>query len=105
MPLKRGKVESALERKGFVRREGDHSQFTYRTEQGTQTGVRTKTSHGRRSADIGDRLLSRMAIQCHLSNRQFRDFVDCLLTRSGYEKELAAKGVLQLGQVAADDRD
>lgn len=32
MPLKRGGVEAALERKGFARHEGDHSRFTYYTE-------------------------------------------------------------------------
>ena len=102
MPLKRGDVEAALESKGFVRRESDHSHFTYCTERGVQTLVRTKTSHGRRSADIGDRLLSRMAKQCHLSNRQFRNFVDCSLSRHGYERELVAKDILQNSDLSED---
>ena len=102
MPLKRGDVEAALERKGFVRREGDHAHFTYCTERGVVTGVRTKTSHGRKGVDIGDRLLSRMAKQCRLSNHQFRDFVDCSLSRRGYEHALAARGVLQDGDFASN---
>lgn len=102
MPLKRGDVEAALERKGFARHEGDHSRFTYYTERGMQTSVRTKTSHGKRSADIGDPILSRMAKQCHLSNQQFRDFVDCSLSRRGYEAVLVQKDVLQHDDLAED---
>lgn len=103
MPLERGGVEAALERKGFLRSEGDHSKFTYYTEQERRkTSVRTKTSHGRRSADISDELLSRMAKQCRLSNRQFRDFVDCSLSRRGYERALVAVGVLQSDELAED---
>ena len=38
---------------------------------------------------------SRMARQCHLTNQQLRDFVDCSLSRSDYESVLAASDVLQ----------
>ena len=67
-----------------------------------RTSVRTMTSHGRRSADIGDPILSRMAKQCHLSNQQFRDFVDCSLSRNDYESVLVARDVLQHGDLAND---
>lgn len=100
VPLKRGDVEAALERKGFKRRESDHSQFIYYTERGLKTGVRTKTSHGRSGADIRDDILSRMAKQCRLSNQQFRDFVDCRLSRRDYEDVLAASDVLQQRDLA-----
>lgn len=94
MPLRRGDVEAALERKGFERRKGDHRYFTYCTARGTRTRVRTKTSHGRSGADIDDELLSRMAKQCRLSKEQFRDFVDCSLSRSDYEGVLLEKDIL-----------
>ena len=100
MPLKRGNVEVALERKGFERHEGDHSRFTYYTEQGMRTGVRTMTSHGRRSADIRDSILSLMAKQCRLSNQQFQAFVDCSLSRRDYESVLVEKSVLQHSDLA-----
>lgn len=95
MPLKRRDVMAALESKGFSRRGGDHAYFIYRTERGTLTDVRTKTSHGRGGADISDSLLSRMARQCHMSNPQFRDFVDCSLTRRGYEFVLVDANIIQ----------
>ena len=105
MPLKRGEVEAALERKGFERREGDHSQFRYHTESGQLTRVRTMTSHGRRGAEIRDSVASLMARprQCRLSMRQFRRLVDCSLSRGAYERELVAGGVLQHGDLAQDD--
>ena len=67
-----------------------------------RTSVRTMTSHGRRSTDIGDPILSRMAKQCHLSNQEFRDFVDCSLSRNDYESVLVARDVLQHGDLAND---
>ena len=100
MPLKRGEVEAALERKGFERREGAHAQFRYRTESGRLTRVRTMTSHGRRGADIRDSTVGLMARQCCLSIRQFRRLVDCSLSRGAYESELVAGGVLQHGDLA-----
>lgn len=102
MPLKRRDVEAALERKGFLRRERDHAYFIYQTEQGTLTDVRTKTSHGRRGADISDSLLSRMARQCHMSPPQFRDFVDCSLTRRHYEFVLVDADIIQPDELAED---
>ena len=95
MPLKRRDVEAALERKGFERREGAHSLFTYHTVRGTETRVRTMISHGKRSADIRPSTASLMARQCYLSNRQFRRLVDCSLSRRDYERELLAKRIIE----------
>lgn len=105
MPLKRRDVEAALQRKGFERREGDHSLFTYHTERGKETSVRTMTSHGRRGADIHDSVASMMARQCCLSNQQFRRFVDCSLSRRDYEMELLARHILQHDDLAESGDD
>ena len=102
MPLKRLDVMAALERKGFSRREGDHAYFIYQTERGTRTDVRTKTSHGRSGVDISDSLLSRMARQCHMSNSQFRNFVDCSLTRRGYEFVLVDANIIRPDELAEE---
>ena len=90
MSLKRRDIEKALERKGFKRTEGDHSFFIFYTQAGKKTTVRTKTSHGRGSEDIGDTLISRMAKQCELTNGDFRQLVDRRLSRKNYEKKLKA---------------
>ena len=89
---KRAAVESALEAKGFRRRESDHSYFVYYTQEGRKTPVRTKTSHGRGSADIPDSLIGRMARQCRLRTAQFRDLVDCPLSQAEYEELLTTNG-------------
>ena len=89
---KRATVESALEAKGFRRRESDHSYFVYYTQEGKKTPVRTKTSHGRGGADLPNKLFSRMARQCKLRTAQFRDLVDCPLSQAGYEELLTTNG-------------
>lgn len=74
--------------------EGNHSFFIYCTQAGKKTTVRTKTSHGRGNQDIGDRLTSRMAKQCKLTNADFRQLVDCRLSRKRYEEKLKASGAV-----------
>ncbi|MDE0390620.1 MAG: hypothetical protein OXI57_00950 [Rhodospirillales bacterium] len=87
----RAAVESALEAKGFRRRETHHSYFVYYTEKGAKTPIRTKTSHGKGGADIPNNLLSRMAKQCKLRTAEFRALVDCSLSQSDYETLLTSK--------------
>ena len=91
---KRAAVESALEAKGFRRRESHHSYFVYYTEEGVKTSIRTKTSHGKGSADIANNLLGRMAKQCKLRTAEFRALVDCPLSQADYEALLASKNEL-----------
>ena len=92
--LKRKVVETSLERKGFQRKEGDHSFFIYYAEDGKKTPIRTKTSHGTKSKDLSDRLVSLMANQCKISKADFELLIQCPLTRSQYEKKLKESGNL-----------
>ena len=85
-------VQSALEVKGFRRRESHHSYFVYYTEEGTKTSVWTKTSHGKGSADIPINLVGRMAKQCKLRTADFRALVDCSLSQTDYEVLLTSNG-------------
>jgi len=85
-------IEAALERKGFERREGDHSWFVYCTSDGKKTRVKTKTSHGSGGKAIGDPLLAVMAKQCHLTKSDFIDLVDCPLDRTAFEKKARDRG-------------
>ena len=89
---KRRTVESALERKGFRRRETHHSIFRYYTEAGERTPVWTKTSHGRTGADIDRGLFKRMASQCKMTIDEFRDLVECPMSRTDYEQRLRDLG-------------
>ena len=89
---KRAAVESALEAKGFRRRESHHSYFVYYTEEGMKTSVWTKTSHGKGGADIPNNLVGRMAKQCKLRTADFRALVDCSLSQTEYEALLTSNG-------------
>ncbi len=91
MPRARRDVMASLERKGFSPSEGDHTYYFYYTFENKKTIVKTKVSHS--GKDIGDNLLDRMAHQCKLTNAQFRDLVDCPLSRKQYEAILQQQGV------------
>ena len=89
---KRRKVESALVTKGFRRTNSHHAYFIYYTEDGLKTSVRTRTSHGSGGTDIDDSLIPRMAKQCKLPVGDFRDLIDCPLSRTDYDARLIANG-------------
>ena len=91
MPRPRKLVMSALERKGFAASEGDHTYYIYFTADGRKTLAKTKVSHS--GKDIADKTLSMMARQCRLTAPQFRDLVDCPLSREAYEGILRTQGL------------
>lgn len=91
MPRPRKNVMAALERKGFTASEGDHTYYIYHTSDGRKTLAKTKVSHS--GKDIADNVLGMMAHQCRLTMPQFRNLVDCPLSREDYEGLLTAKGL------------
>jgi hypothetical protein len=96
MPLERGVVAAALTFKGFKSIEGDHTFFIYYSQAGKKSTVRTKTSHGSGYKDIADHLVSQMAKQCKLTTKEFKDLVDCPLSRQEYEAKLIGRGFVDL---------
>jgi hypothetical protein len=100
LPRNRKAVEAALQAKGFVKIEGDHHYFVYRTKDGRKTRARTKTSHSPRVRDIADNLLGPMARQCLLNRAEFLRLVDCPMDRDGYERRL-----IELGEVEELEED
>lgn len=91
MPRPRRTVMSALVRKGFAASEGDHSYYIYHTADGRKTLAKTKVSHS--GKDIADPILGMMARQCKLTVPQFRNLVDCPLSREAYEDILREQGL------------
>jgi len=85
-------VESALLRKGFLKKDGDHHFYIYHTLAGLKSRVFTKTSHSHKS--ISDDLLSMMARQCRLPRQQFFSLLDCPLSQNEYEVILKGQGFL-----------
>ena len=91
----RREVEAALDNKGFRKSNASHRYFIYYTTSGKKTTVRTMTSHGSGRQDISSELMSRMARQCKISNRDFADLVTCPLSRDEYERKLYQRSVLE----------
>ena len=94
MPLDRRTVEASLLAKGFKKVEGDHSFFIFHDKEGKKSPVRTKTSHGTSSKQLDDSLVSKMAKQCRLTNKDFKDLVNCPLSQDAYEGKLAELGAI-----------
>jgi predicted transcriptional regulator len=92
MPLERRDVEAGLERKGFVLAERNHRFFTYHTIAGRKTSVWTKTSLGTSHKTLGDDLISKMAKQCSLTNKQFKELIACPLAQDQMEALLVQNG-------------
>lgn len=93
MPRKSREVERGLRAKGFDVLMSKHVRFRYVTRAGRKTEVRTAISHGA-NRDISDPLLAEMSRQLGLTRRQFNDLVDCPLSRVGYERILAERGLM-----------
>lgn len=87
-------VEDSLKRKGFESEERHHHYFLYRSTDGRLTSIRTKTSHTAKAKTLSDQLLSLMAKQCKLTNKQFLELVDCTLNRDEYQKLLEERGLI-----------
>lgn len=95
MILKRRKVQSALEKKGFIEKGGRHKHFVYHTLGGIKTSVWTMISHGKGNADIDDDLLRIMASQCRLKKADFEKLIECPLSRKDYERKLYENEILK----------
>jgi hypothetical protein len=81
MPLSARKVDRALVHKaGFIRQDRRHR--VYLLEVAGRTVAQTLMSHGAR--EIDDSLIALMARQIGLTSQQFKDLVNCPLTRQAY---------------------
>jgi hypothetical protein len=71
----------------MVMDENHHHMF--RKELNGVTTLVTKTSHS--GGEIGDSLAKRMANQCCLQLREFKDLVDCSLSEAGWDALVAQR--------------
>ncbi len=92
-PFAAREVAAALIRKGFEKRENDHT-FFHLKYRGKDVGISTKISHGEREIRIG--LVKRMRGQMMLAtNADFGRFVECSLTYEAYIEMLKTQGIIQ----------
>ena len=83
--MKDRKIRSALTGKGFERSEGSNHEI-YSMRVGGKVAVSTAMSRGSSHKEISKKLLSKMAKQLHMSNRQFLDYLDCTYSYEDYYK-------------------
>ncbi len=98
MPRTAKDVSSALERKGFERRESKDAYF-HLWVNGKKTPIFTKMSQGER--EIHDGLLGAMARQVRLRKAQFDDLIECPLSKEDYVGILREEGHISEEVVAA----
>ena len=91
MPKHARDVITGLVRKGFQKKENDHT-FLHLFVNGLKTPIYTKVSHGEKQ--IGDKLLGAMARQVRLTRRQFLDLIECPLSETAYVDLLRNKGAI-----------
>lgn len=92
----RHKVAGALCSKGFLYLEKDHHRFIFHTSSGEKTKIFTKMSKGTSHKSISKNIFKLMAKQCYLSNAEFKDLLDCPLSREDYERLLKDRGVIRI---------
>ena len=92
----RSEIKRGLTSKGFIRSTNDHEYLRFRLD-GRTTHIKTKVSHGSGSKDVPIGLLKKMAEQCSLSLREFRDLVECPLSEEEYGRRV--KNTLEAKQL------
>ena len=76
----------------FARGNNDHIIFTLH--HNGKYVLETKLSHESGNTDLGKNLVGAIAREMRLSGKQFRDAIQCQLSREDYLNVLAEKGLL-----------
>jgi predicted RNA binding protein YcfA (HicA-like mRNA interferase family) len=85
--MKVSKIEASLAAKGFQKANSHHKFFIYYTkDDNKKTVIKTRTSHGHSEISVG--LEKQMAKQCKLDLSDFRNLIECPLSREGYEEKV-----------------
>ena len=98
MQLQRKDVLRGLKKKGFREDKTcnrDHTVLAYYDANGRDSGISTAVSRGAKYRELGPPLVAAMSRQCRLARKEdFRDLVECSMSREAYECELTKTGVL-----------
>ncbi|MHB8928019.1 MAG: hypothetical protein ACYC9Q_10260 [Bacillota bacterium] len=92
-PRKAREVSASLERKGFQQFGGDHSFLVLYVGQ-AKTSIRTKISHG--CTECSPNILSQMAKELHLNNKELGQLIDCPMTLDQLISVLKDRGHLTM---------
>ncbi|VUT26866.1 MAG: hypothetical protein MASP_01745 [Candidatus Methanolliviera sp. GoM_asphalt] len=93
MGIKTRKIGSALEKKGFLKKEGGRHTIYYFVVNGKRIGIHTELSRGIKEYSRG--LLSAMHKQLKFNNiSELEDFIECPLSKDDYIDILKRKNIL-----------
>ena len=92
MSLDRSRIQDNLPKKGFVEQDDRKHVFYHLYYEGKKTHIRTHVSHGSKSRTLGDDLVSKMAVQCKLTVKNFRGLAECTVSQEDYFKLLKEAG-------------
>lgn len=94
--MERADVQEALKNKGFVEVDGGKDHVYYRFfHKGKDAGIVTKVSRGTQYRSLGNPLVSAMAKQLKLQQKDFRKFVECTLSEADYVAHLQKEKFLE----------
>lgn len=85
-------IQQALEKKGFVKKEGDHHFYFFTDKEGKITpNIKTKISHNKKK-EYGDNLLSMIQKQLKLeTKKELLNLIECSLSEDEYREILRKK--------------
>lgn len=93
--MDRSSIDSALRKKGFSIDDSRDHRFYHHKLDGKITGIKTKISRGSNYKRIDASLQSKIKNQLKLdSSQEFRNLIDCPMTKDDYIKKLKEKGFL-----------
>lgn len=85
-------VRRCFSRKGFEKEEGsNHERYWYVHINGVKSQIQTVLSRQAGGRTVSQGLQSDIASQLSLSNAQFREFVNCSITKEDYDAIVTAK--------------
>ena len=94
--MDRRSIDSALRKKGFSIDDSRDHTFYHHKFNGKITGINTKISRGSNYKRIDASLQSMIKKQLKLdTSQEFKNLIDCPMTKDDYIKKLKGKGLLE----------
>jgi|AntRauTorckE6833_2_1112554.scaffolds.fasta_scaffold04716_4 hypothetical protein len=87
-------IESALESKGFIKKEGSNHKVYVFKHKGLSQAVSTIISRGSSYKVYGSSLLGQMSTQLNLTNKQLLDLIDCPMSKKDFVENLKSRGII-----------
>ena len=96
MALGRREFVSALEKKGFKKKEGGpHTRYTYTDLNGRRSGITTFMSRGSKYKVLDASLIGKIMKQMRLKRNELEEFVSCEMSQDDYEEIINNRDIVR----------